>query len=367
MGDDLLEWSWFAVGLVVFFLRPNSRAARLLLIASASLVVVPKFGWAATTIGLVFAPLPTWLANLVPNSFWGWLFVPSLILLLLTFPLTLWPLTRFPRLVPVLLYGIPLVIIGYALLIGRLDLVTVLLSVEAVLIVGVAVAAILQVFRHRQNRVARAQVSWVALGFAVSIGGTLIAYLLEYTGVFQGDGLLWSLLRPILALALPFCLAIAILRYRLFDINVIIRKTLVYGLLTVLLALVYFGVVIFLQRVVEAASGQQSAISIVISTLIIAALFAPLRRRVQDFIDRRFYRRRYDAEKTLSAFGQIVRDETDLEALTAELLRVTEETMQPERTMLWLNVATDEQGQIQSTMTGSTLTAADNDSEKRTP
>ena len=86
----------------------------------------------------------------------------------------------------------------------------------------------------------------------------------------------------------------------------------------------------------EAVSGQQSPIVIVISTLVIAALFAPLRRRVQDFIDRRFYRRRYDAERTLSAFGQVVRDETDLEALTDELLRVTEETMQPEQVAIWL-------------------------------
>ncbi|MFN2222152.1 MAG: hypothetical protein ACK2UH_06345, partial [Candidatus Promineifilaceae bacterium] len=121
-----------------------------------------------------------------------------------------------------------------------------------------------------------------------------------------------------------------------WDINVIIRKTVVYAVLTALLALVYFGVIIVLQNIFEAVSGEQSAISIVVSTLVIAALFAPLRRRVQDFIDRRFYRRRYDAEKTLSAFAQFVRDETDLEALRAELLRVTQETMQPEQVSIWL-------------------------------
>jgi hypothetical protein len=106
--------------------------------------------------------------------------------------------------------------------------------------------------------------------------------------------------------------------------------------MTILLAMVYFGVVILLQSIFVAVSGQQSAISIVVSTLVIATLFAPLRRRVQDFIDRRFYRRRYDAEKTLIDFSQFVRDETDMEALTAELLRVTEETMQPEQVSIWL-------------------------------
>jgi hypothetical protein len=137
-------------------------------------------------------------------------------------------------------------------------------------------------------------------------------------------------------LILPVATAVAILRHHLYDIDVIIRKTAVYAVLTALLAVIYLGVVILLQSVFEAVSGQQSAISVVISTLIMAAIFAPLRRRVQDFIDRRFYRRKYDAEQTLAAFADFVRDETDIEALTAELLRVTEETMQPEQASIWL-------------------------------
>jgi K+-sensing histidine kinase KdpD len=152
-----------------------------------------------------------------------------------------------------------------------------------------------------------------------------------------------NLLLPLGLIGFPIAITIAILRYRLWDINVIIRKTAVYAILTALLALVYFGLIILLQSIFETVSGEQSPITIVVSTLVIAALFAPLRRRVQDFIDRRFYRRRYDAEKTLAEFGQFVRDETDMEALTAELLRVTEETMQPELATLWLNLPIDEQ------------------------
>jgi hypothetical protein len=118
-------------------------------------------------------------------------------------------------------------------------------------------------------------------------------------------------------------------------VDVVIRKTAVYSILTVLLALVYFGLVVVLQRLLLPAIGDSTP-AIVLSTLLIAALFMPLRRRVQGFIDRRFYRRKYDAEKVLAQFAATARDETDLDALTAELLRVIEETMQPEHVSLWL-------------------------------
>jgi MFS family permease len=195
---------------------------------------------------------------------------------------------------------------------------------------------------RRAGIVERKQIKWFLFAgslFVLILPLNLVIYLLELENVSSD---LSNLLFTIGVLAFPLAIGIAILRYNLFDIDLIIRKTLIYSISTATLALVYFGVIIVLQSVFEVVSGQQSAVSIVISTLIIAALFAPLRRRVQDFIDRRFYRRRYDAEKTLVNFGQFVRDETDLEALTAELLRVTEETMQPEQATLWLNLAIDE-------------------------
>jgi hypothetical protein len=192
----------------------------------------------------------------------------------------------------------------------------------------------------RSRGIERTQMKWLV--YTAIVGMVPLVFLPQDSPVQQ-------ISFRLLPVAFAAAITIAILRYQLFDIDVIIRKTVVYAVLTALLALVYFGVVVLLQSILEAVSGQQSAISIVVSTLVIAALFAPLRRRVQDFIDRRFYRRRYDAEKTLAAFAEFVRDETDMEALTAELLRVTEETMQPEQATLWLNLTPDEQRQAQAT------------------
>jgi hypothetical protein len=140
---------------------------------------------------------------------------------------------------------------------------------------------------------------------------------------------------PVALALLPAATGIAILRYRLYDIDIIIRRTLVYSTLTFILALIYVGCIVVIRTLVAPLVGG-SELAIVASTLAIAALFTPLRRRIQTLIDKRFYRRKYDAAKVLAAFGATARDETDLEQLTAEMLRVVEETMQPEFVGLWL-------------------------------
>jgi hypothetical protein len=179
----------------------------------------------------------------------------------------------------------------------------------------------------------------VIYGLAVSILGLLLllsgAWLF---GLAQSPGyeLLFAAVSPILFSVMPLTLGIAILRYRLFDIELIVRRTLAYAGLTILLVGLYFTCVVLLQSLFLAASGQQSPISIVLSTLLIAALFAPLRRRIQGFIDRRFFRAKYNAQQVLERFALAARDETNLETLTAELEKAIIETMHPDKVTIWL-------------------------------
>jgi hypothetical protein len=199
----------------------------------------------------------------------------------------------------------------------------------------VAVASLYVRFRHAGG-VERQQIKWLAYAASLVVFGTTLAY-----GVYGATGVRWTWQVGITLLAIglvgtPIAVGIAISRHRLYEIDTLINRTLVYGALTAALALLYFGGIVLLQSVFVALTGQQSTLAVVASTLLIATLFNPLRRRIQAFIDRRFYRRKYDARKTLEAFYAKLRDETDLDRLGVDLVEIVSETMQPAHASLWL-------------------------------
>jgi hypothetical protein len=213
-------------------------------------------------------------------------------------------------------------------------------------------SALSLVLRYRRSGgEVRQQIKWIA--FAASFMGVLYLGIMSAgtvmwvvsapeTPIELGTRSLWgALLENVMVLSfaeVPVAIGFAVLKYPFYDTDLIINRTLVYDPLTATLALVYFGGVTATEAVFRALTGQeqQPQLAIVVSTLVIAALFNPLRRRIQSFIDRRFYRRKYDAAKTLAVFSAKLRDETDLDALNAELVGVVRETMQPAHVSLWL-------------------------------
>jgi MYXO-CTERM domain-containing protein len=194
-------------------------------------------------------------------------------------------------------------------------------------------AALAMILRLRRSHgEERQQLKWLTAAAAILPLGSVSGVVLYYLGYDSIAGFLAIFSIVPIFLAAGY----AILRYRLYDIDLIINRTLVYGSLTATLVAGYVGTVLVLQRAIIFLTGQESTLAIVASTLVIAALFNPLRRRFQAFIDRLFYRRKYDARKTLEAFSMKLRDETDLERLNAELLSSVRETVQPEHVSLWL-------------------------------
>jgi hypothetical protein len=202
-----------------------------------------------------------------------------------------------------------------------------------------------QVYRYRRisSHVERQQTKWVIFGVSNGLIGFSLVILLYYGNLLLSIfpfGLRYELIAGtavyVFMLFIPLSIAFAILRSRLWDIDIIINRTLVYGTLTVILALVYFGLIFGLQYLLQGMIKQHNDVAIVVSTFTIAAIFQPLRHRIQAIIDRRFYRRKYDAAKTLEAYSATLRNEVDLNQLREHLLTVVQDTMQPSHISLWL-------------------------------
>jgi hypothetical protein len=218
----------------------------------------------------------------------------------------------------------------------------------AVLFPGFLVSFVFaQAYRYRRvsGPAERQQTKWVVFGVAAALVGigTILAPFLFIEPLSSTETTAISALTLVqisgggaFMLLIPLSIGVAVLRSRLFDIDILINRTLVYGSLTVSLAVVYVGSVVLLQGALRALTGGESQLAVVASTLTIAALFGPMRRRIQDLIDRRFYRRKYDTTKTLAAFSARLRDETDLDRLDKELVSVVKDTLQPVHVSLWL-------------------------------
>jgi hypothetical protein len=349
------------VGLVLAVRRPG-HAIGWLFVGMGLVAAVHSFAFEYAIWGLVTAPgsLPaaSWMAWL---AYWTWsLNLPALALLLLLFPDGRVPSPRW-RVVPWLL-GLAVVGVtvwsmlqpgpidlsgvkianpaGVAALddpaIQAVGLVPNLLAVLTLFVGSVACALAPFVRRRRAQPIERQQLKWLAFvaaasGLAGAAGFLMVGY--GNSAVAIVGGLLLLLALTGIAVGIPVAVGLAILRYRLYDIDQVINRTLVYGLLTAVLGLGYAGVVLTLGQLL---GRQNSSLVVAGATLAMAALFQPLRRRIQQLVDRRFNRRRYDAGQIIQAFSTRLRDQVDLDTLTGELLAVADQTMQPTRASLWL-------------------------------
>ena len=346
-------------------------------------VIVPRMpqenriGWLFCVIGLLWAVLHfigeyaiyTLLAE--PGSLpagelaswvYSWLWVPGLgllVFLCLLFPNGRLPSARwrwFARLSALLtLVGAVLaafspgpIVLGLPAIrnpLGIDGLPNAYVPVQALMLILIAVAVVSLVVRRLYARGAeRLQTKWFTYTTAVAASGAILQYIIsEPLELVWLRGVGYALVL-IGLLGIPISMGIAVTRYRLYEIDLLINRTLVYGSLTAMLVALYFVGIVVLQRVFVFLTGEQSTLAVVASTLLIAALFTPLRRRIQSFIDRRFYRRKYNAAKTLEAFSAQLRDETDLEALNNDLVGVVRETMQPAHVSLWLRPETTQKG-----------------------
>ena len=353
-GDTLVALSFSIIGAIIASRLPANPLGWLFC-AAASVAAVDHFSAEYAIYALLARPdsLPVgeglaWLAS------WVWIpYVGCIALSLLLFPNGRLPSSRWRWLawLTVLLTIVGALWVALSPgVIGNLGSIRNPLGIEGLpdgykpvqtiilALLFVAAVSTLVLRLRRARGIERQQIKWPAFTAVVAVGGTVLdvsiseaigSQLLEWAGFVVGN---------LALVGFPISIGIAIARYRLYEIDTLINRTLVYGSLTVMLGLVYFGGVTATQAIFRTLTGQQEQpqLAIVVSTLVIAALFNPLRHRIQAFIDRRFYHSKYDAAQTLEAFSAKLRDETDLDALSNDLVGVVSETMQPAHVSLWL-------------------------------
>jgi hypothetical protein len=351
-GFTLLVAAYLTVGALVASRRPRNAVSWLLCavgLATAVETFTDKYAPYADAMDLAGAKAAAFLYGINPGILLA-IFVPLL------FPDGRLPSRRWRPVVWLVGTGVLLYVVDAALEPGGPDPLGVELpsSVYGVLaivsivslivgIFGAAASVALRLWRARGQE--RQQIKWLVYATSVVVIGAFGAVLLP---LLLGDVFYGVMIYGFAGM--PVAVGVAILRYRLYDIDIIINRTLVYGSLTAMLLAVYFGGVATTQAIFRTLTGQaeQPQTAVVVSTFIIAALFNPVRRRIQSFIDRRFYRSKYDARKTLEAFATKLRDQTDLEALNKELVGVVSETMQPAHVSLWLRPVTASKGEVSS-------------------
>jgi hypothetical protein len=331
--NKVFELVWFAVGALIFWRRSDDRMALLtsmFLVAFGTVTVDP------TDANTLISSQPAWWLPVRGVEIVGTVCV---VLFFLLFPSGRF-VPRWTRWLAVAWLAFQVPEIAFPDLYSGSPA---LESVSLLVFVGFVVSLCWSlVYRYRRvsSAAQRQQTKWVVFGTTLGVAGTFPFQLPLDLDLVGGDTpfvlLVLNMGFSLSLLLVPFSISVAVLRSHLFDIDLIINRTLVYGLLTAILALVYFGSIVLLQRVFVSLTGEQSTLAVVACTLVIAALFNPLRRRIQGFIDRRFYRSKYDARKTLEAFSAKLRDETDLDALSEDLVGVVRETMQPAHVSLWL-------------------------------
>ncbi len=336
------------IAFFVFWRRPRNAAARLFFLLSTCFFASDGISQAITGSNVIgtaelFYPGTYLAAQFFNSQIWSFLIAPVYVMLFLTFPVAKSVVVRHRRATLIALYGFmpAMAFVAYTLARGDVlagwrlwDTINLL---DLVLALAIAIVSAGHTLLTVRDRTGRAQVAWVAWGVVITSIGALSGAVLAMGGWLGENAWIDLIAFRLLFLGIPISLAIAILRYRLFDIDIIIRRTLIYGILSAVLGGLYFASVILLQELFRRITGsQQYGIVTIISTLMIAAMFVPFRARVQETIDRRFYRQKYDTAKTLAEFSDALRNEVDLPRLTDRLIHAVEETMEPEQVSLWL-------------------------------